>query len=280
MLYIAILILIFSICLNTFMKDTSLEGFDSNLMQILPIWISTDNESIKVPNKIEGNLKEGEITFGGNLIANKQMTVGSDIDLIGDTSAVKIKGITNSTPVGAIISYLGTSDPDGWVICDGVTRPYSTKYDSLIKLGIGTRSGGYIPPNLNNRFLKQTTIKETNNSPMVALTTSNMPSHTHTGVTRLMNQNQAHSHGVSDPGHSHKYNQWNGNSERVEDGRDWRAMRNETNTGTTQSSGTGISLYNTDTNHTHDFTTNPTGEGSAFPIPDPLFYGVKFIVKY
>jgi hypothetical protein len=271
------------------MKDTSLEGFDSNLMQILPIWISPDNESIKVPNKIEGNLKEGEITFGGNLITNKKMTVGTElevtknINLNGDS--LKIKGITNSTPVGAIISYLGEKDedPDGWVICNGKPRTYDVKYESLLGLGIGTRSGGgYIPPNLNNRFLKQTTVKEMNqeNDTKFVLTVNQLPKHTHTGRTREMNQNASHSHGVYDPGHTHM---WDRGLEQDDNGygnssNEFTDRGGEVNS--IRSARTGIGIYNQNTDHNHPFTTDITGNGDTIKAPDPLFYGVKFIVKY
>jgi hypothetical protein len=257
-------------------------------MQILPIWISPDNQTIKVPNYIEGNKKDGEITFGGNLITNKNAKIGTDlkvgteleveknINLKGDS--LKIKGITNSTPVGVIVSYLGTSDPDGWVICDGQTRSYQSKYDSLLNLGIGSRSGGsYVPPDLTNRFLKHTEVKQKNNTPTVTLTNEHLPSHSHSGTTGTMNQNWNHSHGVNDPGHSHEYSKaWH---KMPQSGRSTWCLTDFIND-ITRPSQTGISIQGTDTNHTHNFTTNPTGNGSSFTVPDPLFYGVKFIVKY
>lgn len=59
------------------------------------------------------------------------------------------------TPPGTIVPYLGTTDPDGWVICDGIQRTNDSKYDELISLSYGTISGTYyIPINLQNTFLR------------------------------------------------------------------------------------------------------------------------------
>jgi microcystin-dependent protein len=271
MLYIIVLIIIFImfayILLKNHMKNTeslSMEGFDTNLMQILPIWISPDNQQIKVPNYIEGNKKE-EITFASN------------INLQGDT--LKIKGIPNSTPVGVIVSFLGERDPDGWVICDGQPRTYDVKYESLLTSNIGSRNGSqYFPPNLTDRFLKHTEVKKTNNAPTVTLTTSNLPNHTHAGTTSsIATGPTSHTHGVNDPGHSHEYSKaWH---KMPQSGRSTWCLTDFINDRTRPST-TGISIQGTDTNHTHNLNIIPTGGGEKFPIPDPLFYGVKFMVKY
>jgi hypothetical protein len=61
------------------------------------------------------------------------------------------------TPPGTIVPYLGTTDPDGWVICDGSQRIYDSKYDELVSLSYGTKSDSgtyYYPINLQNTFLR------------------------------------------------------------------------------------------------------------------------------
>ena len=61
------------------------------------------------------------------------------------------------TPPGTIVPYLGTTDPDGWVICDGSERLYDSKYDELISLSYGALSDSgthYTPINLQNTFLR------------------------------------------------------------------------------------------------------------------------------
>ena len=60
-------------------------------------------------------------------------------------------------PCGSIIATLATSDPPGWIIADGENRTYSTIYDKLIDMSIGTRPTGYYkPPNLKGAFLRAT----------------------------------------------------------------------------------------------------------------------------
>ena len=65
-------------------------------------------------------------------------------------------GISVVPPIGSIMSYLGTTSPDGWIICDG-EPVYNTdsKYQELIDMGIGSVSGTnyYTPPDLKGRFL-------------------------------------------------------------------------------------------------------------------------------
>ena len=68
-------------------------------------------------------------------------------------------GISVIPPVGGIMAYMGTSSPDGWIICDGVAVINTDGwYDALIQLNIGTLSDNYYtPPDLKGRFLYGTT---------------------------------------------------------------------------------------------------------------------------
>jgi microcystin-dependent protein len=68
-------------------------------------------------------------------------------------------GISVIPPVGGIMAYMGTSSPDGWIICDGVAVINTDgRYDELIQLNIGTWSDNYYtPPDLKGRFLYGTT---------------------------------------------------------------------------------------------------------------------------
>ena len=102
-------------------------------------------------------------------------------------------------PSGSLIEYFGTDDPSGWVICDGEERDNSTGlYNILISLGIGSSTTTsttttYTPPNLKNRMLYGSSNGVTQipgGSSTVALSDSNLPSHTHTID-------------ISDNGHSH-----------------------------------------------------------------------------
>jgi microcystin-dependent protein len=64
-------------------------------------------------------------------------------------------GISVVPPIGSIMSYLGTTSPDGWIICDGArVNNTDSKYQGLISMGIGSKSGtNYTPPDLRSCFL-------------------------------------------------------------------------------------------------------------------------------
>jgi microcystin-dependent protein len=72
------------------------------------------------------------------------------------TNAYLINGVNAITPTGSIVAFMGTTDPDGWIICDGVLRDNSSgKYNALIAMSIGTQSGtNYKPPDLRASFLR------------------------------------------------------------------------------------------------------------------------------
>ena len=105
-----------------------------------------------------------------------------------------INNINSCPQTGTVSAYLGTSDPDGWVIADGVARPNSSIYDRLIALVIGTRGGGnYTPPNYKGAFLR-------------GIGTSGINA-TYIGPTSInsyqTDEIKSHNHAITDTGHSH-----------------------------------------------------------------------------
>jgi microcystin-dependent protein len=127
------------------------------------------------------------------------------------------KNHTASSPVGCIMQYLGKSDPDGWIICDGQTRNVSDGRFAELSRIIGGTSNSITPPDLRGKFLygaSSTTgnMGQTGGSTTQQLSTDNMPSHNHSisisdgGHSHTINMSQdAHSHSISisDPGHKH-----------------------------------------------------------------------------
>lgn len=110
--------------------------------------------------------------------------------------------------------FIGGTDPDGWIICDGTTRTCTDSRFSDLSVILNTymsvdtnTANSITPPDLRSKFIRghdvsTTTTQSTGGANSVTLTVSNMPSHNHTiNVT-----NPAHSHTISitDPGHSHK----------------------------------------------------------------------------
>jgi microcystin-dependent protein len=137
-------------------------------------------------------------------------------------------------PCGSIINYSGDSSPNGWLICDG-SEISKTTYSNLFSV-IGTKYGS--ASNINNFKLPDLSERlpigksVTNNlgniggSNSITLSTTQMPSHTHTGTsdasgahihtgtsdtngshthTGTSDENGTHTHTATDSGHVHSY---------------------------------------------------------------------------
>jgi microcystin-dependent protein len=175
-------------------------------------------------------------------------------------------------PVGSINQYYGTSDPDGWIICDGVTRTSTdNRYARLATLlntmqGISTNNSNSVtPPNLKSKFLYgssniTTGLGVTGGSNTITLTNSNLPAHSHTGTT-----------GDNDVNHTHTYI-----------GLPSTETSAATNGGHYRIDNTTGRVQTADNNsdHTHPLgTSSSTGEGAAFSILPPYFI-INHIIKY
>jgi hypothetical protein len=93
-------------------------------------------------------------------------------------------------PAGTIAAYLGTSDPTGWVIMDGVARTNNSdgRYNRLAALGVGsggTGTASYTPPNGKGAFLRGL---GTSSAALKAFQDDEL---------------ESHKHNVNDPGHGH-----------------------------------------------------------------------------
>jgi microcystin-dependent protein len=64
--------------------------------------------------------------------------------------------LSATAPTGSLSAYLASTDPVGWVICDGQPRAIGdSRYINVVSLGIGSSAGGnYTPPNLRGSFLR------------------------------------------------------------------------------------------------------------------------------
>jgi len=187
-------------------------------------------------------------------------------------------GSTHSAvcPPGSIMSYLGINspngDPDGWVVCDGVTRTvtdgrFINVYNLLnTALGVNTNTENSItPPNLLSAFLcgpngsvngKITSGGFTD----VTLTADNMPQHSHT-----IN--------IYDPGHNHSIYQ--GNTQSGSPTSYWGYPDVHTYLPPNQLSGEGFYPGYTNISATSD----AVGSGQSFQILPP-YVGMSYIMKY
>jgi microcystin-dependent protein len=167
-------------------------------------------------------------------------------------------------PPGSVISYIGTIDPDGWVICDGVNRTVSDgRFIYLAPLlntalGVLTNTSNSItPPNLKSKFIYGgSNILSNGGSSSVTLSETNLP---------------PHNHNVTDSGHSHTINgadnafiTANGTSYSVPP--DSNAGLNSSLSVSTNTGKANLSCSN-------------TGGGQSFSILPP-YSTMNFIIKY
>lgn len=147
----------------------------------------------------------GQHTDANDAIEALQAKVGVDGSAV--TTSLDYKVATN-TPVGSIIQYAGTSAPTGWLLCDGSAVSRVT-YPNLFSVtgttyGAGNGSTTFNLPDLRTRVPVGKSASGTfatlggiGGAETVTLSTTEMPSHTHA-------QN-AHNHGITDPGHVHSF---------------------------------------------------------------------------
>lgn len=301
-MYLILLLFILVFVCSFFYLKTPNEGFETNMHDILPVSITGTKEdpTVHVPNNIMGNKDEIPVVFGGNLITRGNLNVqGSLLDVSGEAMFHKSMTVTDTIhagnvfknqhsaipPVGSIMAYAGKTDPDGWVICNGVPRTQTDgRYNALIDLqiGSGTKNITYTPPDLKNQFLKGTSTETTLVSyvkPLVTLSIANLPSHNHGGT--IANANPKHVHTINDPGHTHTwgYGSAGDDSGYGSHAREFTFDGGE-NTDAIKKGYTGIAVNEADMTHTHTFTSDNVGTNTPVEIPDPSNYTVHYILKY
>ncbi len=95
----------------------------------------------------------------------------------------------NGVPTGSIMPYLGTTVPEGWVLCDGRSLSTISGSAALIAL-IGTTTA----PNLQGMFLRGTGTSPVNNQPGPALKATQG------------DEFNSHNHATTENSHNHNYN--------------------------------------------------------------------------
>lgn len=167
----------------------------------------------------------------------------------------------NGVPTGSIMPYIGTTVPDGWVLCDGRSLSTISGSAALIAL-VGTTA-----PNLQGMFLRGTGTSPMNNQPgpaLKAMQGEELKSHQHSSGTLVNSTNGQHNHGSTTNTNRLVSNEGNSTTESTD------YSPGEINLHTS------ISIPQ-DGNHTH------TISGSTAPIGGnetrPVSYGVNYIIK-
>jgi len=216
------------------------------------------------------------------------------------------------SPPGTIAQYIGTMDPDGWLICNGLLRTeLDGRFESLSNLlnsitpGSSHTNTKCTPPNLSGRVLYgkagSDLIGSTGGNLTHTLLENHLPAHTHTisndkhnhggftGDHTHVFKGSTHNHGVDDPGHSHGHKSYNIEHGMIPGGTDsWTQKENHNTYGNAL---TNITINNetatgkVELNHAvinngkTNITVNNTATATAFDITPPYFV-IHYIIKY
>ena len=184
-------------------------------------------------------------------------------------SGYTYNNINIASITGTILAYLGSYDPSGWVICDGVLRTSTDgRYANLITIlsGSGT-ANSFTPPDYRGAFLRGAINGSTTTygslAPVLNASQNHMTethshsansgnqsaNHTHTGTTGIQSANHTHTYTTDfEPAnHTHTYNDaiCAGNSGSSLPGNAYQDNDNTLNAATSRVTG------NASTGHTH-----------------------------
>lgn len=148
------------------------------------------------------------------------------------SSGAQKTSATLTAPVGALMEFAGASAPDGWILCDGSEVSQTTYAELFSVIGATYNTGGEGVGNFRvpdfrgrvavgpdggaGRVTSNNTLASTSGAQSVALTTTELPTHTHGAGTladpshthsaaggNLKVGAHSHSHTLAAPAHTH-----------------------------------------------------------------------------
>lgn len=168
-------------------------------------------------------------------------------------------------PAGIVTSFAGSIAPSGWLICDGTLKSTTAYADLFTAIGYtyggsGSQFGvpnlkGRVPVGLDTSQAEFDNINDTGGSKTHTLIAAEMPNHTHTGST---NTTGSHNHSYQDHPRDASVKYASGTA-----GQDRSAVSDQTG-----SAGS----------HSHSFTTDAAGSGSAHNNLQPYIV-LNYIIK-
>jgi microcystin-dependent protein len=187
-------------------QDGTSESNHSAGATVWPSWSATDadesNEHINLTTGVHGysataaeiNILDGATlsTAELNILDGVTATTAELNYTDGVTSPIQTQ-INTNTPVGTIVMYGGTSNPTGWLLCNGQSTAGYTALAAVVGANVPDLMGrapiGY---GAGTGLTERTTIGAKTGAETVTLTAaqSGLPQHSHPNT-------------LSDPGHSH-----------------------------------------------------------------------------
>lgn len=152
--------------------------------------------------------------IAGDAELSPRFEVGSTPYAVQARHADRAASADNGVPAGTIVAFGGITAPPGWLLCDGQVVDAATYPDLAAALGEGWGDGGDLSgpkfhlPDLRGRFLRGVDGSAGRDLD-AASRTSDTQGNKGNKVGSLEDAAfAAHSHGVSDPGHSHTVPLW------------------------------------------------------------------------
>jgi len=253
----------------------------------------TGNTAITGTTTLTGALSASTGGFSGVLTA-PTASVTTNNTQVATTAFVR-----SIIPAGVILMWSGSvaSIPSGWLLCNGSSGTPDLRDRFIVGAG-SSYAVGATGGSATNTLTTSELPSHTHSLSASGTTSSTNIDHTHSGTTGGMNSNASHTHSITDPGHAHIQGPYNarpvtgsaaiyGTNDPTPDAGDQFTVSattgitvNSTNIDHTHSITTGS--MNSNTTHTHTVTvtgtSGATGSGAAFTNLPP-YYALAYIMK-